>query len=59
MTKEEVIKLYNTNFKNLLQIDVNSKEILDQKSTQIDNITKKLLAIRLSQQTSSKEKEEG
>ena len=48
MSQEEITKLYNTNFKKFLQVDVKTDDILVQKILQIDNVTKKLLALQLS-----------
>lgn len=55
MSQEEIVLLYRTNFKKFLQVDVQTPDILVQKISQIDNVTKKLLALSLSKQTKSKE----
>lgn len=44
---QELHQLYKTNFKQLLKINVNDASVLVKKSSEIDNVTKKLLAINL------------
>jgi hypothetical protein len=50
MSHEEVKKLYATNFKKLLTIDVKTSDILTNVSSQIDGVTNKLLAVHLNKQ---------
>jgi outer membrane protein OmpA-like peptidoglycan-associated protein len=50
MSDDEVKNLYETNFKKILQSDINKSEVLVNKSLQIQSITNKLLAVHLSKQ---------
>ncbi len=55
MSQEEIVKLYRTNFKNLLQVNVNTSDILVQKIKDINSVTRKLLAVQFSKNTKTKE----